>query len=33
MFEVTDKALEMLNEFLKDKEESSRIRVMMMEGG
>jgi hypothetical protein len=33
MFEVTEKAVEMLNEFLKDKNEPNKIRVMMMEGG
>ncbi len=33
MFEVTEKAVQMLNEFLKDKDESHAIRVMMMEGG
>jgi flagellar biosynthesis protein FliP len=33
MFEVTEKASEMLNEFLKDKDETHKIRVMMMEGG
>jgi len=33
MFEVTEKASQMLNEFLKDKGEVHTIRVMMMEGG
>ncbi len=33
MFEVTEKAIQMLNEFLKDKDEAHTIRVMMMEGG
>lgn len=33
MFEVTEKAVEMLNEFLKDRDEARTIRVMMMEGG
>ena len=33
MFEVTEKAIEKLNEFLKDREEAPSIRVVMMEGG
>jgi hypothetical protein len=33
MFEVTEKAVEMINEFLKDRNEACSIRVMMMEGG
>ena len=33
MFDVTEKAVEMLNEFLKDKNETNKIRIMMMEGG
>lgn len=33
MFEVTEKAVEMLTEFLKDKGEPNKIRVMMLEGG
>lgn len=33
MFEVTEKAVQMLSEFLKDKEDGLAIRVMMMEGG
>jgi len=34
MFEVTEKAIEMLSEFLKDREEAApSIRVVMMEGG
>jgi hypothetical protein len=33
MFEVTEKAVQMLNEFLKDKNETNKIRIMMLEGG
>lgn len=33
MFEVTEKAVQMLNEFLKDRNEPFSIRVAMMEGG
>jgi iron-sulfur cluster assembly protein len=33
MFQVTEKAIEMINEFLKDKDEVHSIRVMMVEGG
>jgi len=33
MFEVTEKALEMLGELLKDVKEAHAIRVIMTEGG
>jgi hypothetical protein len=33
MFEVTEKAIEMITEFLKDRDEAHSIRLMMMEGG
>jgi hypothetical protein len=33
MFEVTEKAVEMINEFLKGRDEAHTIRVMMTEGG
>ena len=33
MFEVTEKASEMLKEFLKDKEEIPAIRLMLSQGG
>jgi iron-sulfur cluster assembly protein len=33
MFEVTEKAVEMIKEFLKDNDDTGKIRVMMMEGG
>jgi len=33
MFEVTEKAIEMIKEFLKDKGEEHTIRLMMNEGG
>jgi len=33
MFEVTEKASEMIKDFLKDKEEIPSIRVMLSQGG
>ena len=33
MFEVTEKASEMIKEFLKDKEEVPAIRLMLSQGG
>jgi len=33
MFEATEKAVEMIKEFLKDKGEEHIIRLMMNEGG
>jgi hypothetical protein len=33
MFQVSEKASEMIKNYLKDKEESLAIRVMMHEGG
>ena len=33
MFEVTEKASEMIKEFLKDKEEIPAIRLMLSQGG
>ena len=33
MFEVTEKAREMIKNFMKDKEGPSSVRVTMMEGG
>ena len=33
MFEVTEKAVEMINEFLKDRDDARTIRLMMTEGG
>jgi Fe-S cluster assembly iron-binding protein IscA len=33
MFQVTEKANEMIKGFLKDKEESSYIRVFLSQGG
>ena len=33
MFEVTEKAVEMIKEFLNDKGEEHIIRLMMNEGG
>jgi Fe-S cluster assembly iron-binding protein IscA len=33
MFEVTEKATEMIKEFLKDKKEIPHIRIMMAGGG
>ncbi len=33
MFEVTDKATEMIKEFLKDKDEIPSIRIMLSQGG
>ncbi len=33
MFEVTEKATEMIKEFLKDKEEIPVIRIMLSGGG
>jgi Fe-S cluster assembly iron-binding protein IscA len=33
MFQVSEKASEMIKNYLKDKEESLAIRVMMQEGG
>ena len=33
MFTVTEKAIEMIKEFLKDKGEEHTIRLMMNEGG
>lgn len=33
MFEVTDKAVEMIRDFLKDRKEIPAIRVMLSQGG
>jgi Fe-S cluster assembly iron-binding protein IscA len=33
MFEVTEKAVEMIRDFLKDRSEKHVIRIMMNEGG
>jgi len=33
MFQVTEKAAEMIREFLKDRGEAHIIRIMMNEGG
>jgi Fe-S cluster assembly iron-binding protein IscA len=33
MFQVTEKATEMIREFLKDREEIPHIRIMMSGGG
>ncbi len=33
MFEITDKANEMIQEFFKDKEGTSYIRIFLSEGG
>ncbi len=33
MFEVTDKANDMIKEFLKDREEITPIRIMLAGGG
>lgn len=33
MFQVTEKANEMIREFFKDKEEIPRIRIFLSEGG
>ena len=33
MFEVSDKAGEVIKQFLEGKTDSSTIRIMMMEGG
>ena len=33
MFEVTEKASEMIKEYLKDKEGTSSIRIMLSQGG
>jgi Fe-S cluster assembly iron-binding protein IscA len=33
MLEVTEKATEMIREFLKDREEIPTIRIMMSQGG
>jgi Fe-S cluster assembly iron-binding protein IscA len=33
MFEVTDKAVEMIQDFLKNRSEEHIIRIMMNEGG
>lgn len=33
MFDLTEKAIEMIKEFLKDKDESSKVRVMVVDGG
>lgn len=33
MFEVTEKASEMLKDFLKDREDSPAIRIMLSQGG
>jgi Fe-S cluster assembly iron-binding protein IscA len=33
MFEVTEKATEMIKDFLKDKEEIPHIRIMVAGGG
>ena len=33
MFEITEKASDMVKDFLKDKEEIPSIRIMLSEGG
>jgi Fe-S cluster assembly iron-binding protein IscA len=33
MFEVTEKATEMINEFLKDREDPTYIRLFLSQGG
>jgi hypothetical protein len=33
MFEATDKAVEMLKEYLKEKDLSSKIRILLSGGG
>ena len=33
MFEITEKASDMVKEFLKEKEEIPSIRIMLSEGG
>ena len=33
MFEVTEKASEMIKEFLKDKEDALSIRIILSQGG
>ena len=33
MFEITDKANEMIQEFFKDKEDTPYIRIFLSEGG
>ena len=33
MFQVTEKASEMINNFLEDKEDTSYIRVFLSQGG
>jgi Fe-S cluster assembly iron-binding protein IscA len=33
MFEITEKASEMVKDFLKDKEETPSIRIMLSQGG
>ncbi len=33
MFEVTEKASEMINEFLKDREDPTYIRLFLSQGG
>ena len=33
MFEVTEKASEMLKDFLKEREDSPAIRIMLSQGG
>jgi len=33
MFEVTEKATEMIKEFLKDRDEIPAIRIMLSQGG
>lgn len=33
MFEVTEKAHEMIKDFLKDREEMPSIRIMLSQGG
>jgi Fe-S cluster assembly iron-binding protein IscA len=33
MFQVSDKASEVIKEFLKDKEEPYSVRIVMSEGG
>ena len=33
MLEITDKASEMIKDFLKDREETPAIRIMLSQGG
>lgn len=33
MFEITEKATEMIHEFLKDREDTSSIRIFLSQGG